>query len=579
MDQIAIPEQGLPSMKRKVLVVEDQEQVGLLIEHLLMEIDKFNVQHSSSAAHSIERIKAADKLPYDLILCDYHLGENTNGQQLLEHLRFERHIPRRTGFIMLTGDASYPAVASAVELVPDSYLLKPFTRDGLASRVRLAIEKREALKSVYAALDQPEPDWKAAVLACNAMIAEGNRFMLEALRVKAECQLRLGNWGDAASVYDKIVAWRPTAWAEVGRARAIRSMGRPELALDKLKATLHLFPQFVAAYDELAALALESGHAQMAQEILEKAHVIVPSNRRSRQLGLLALDNGNLELACKHLRVVVDRDRYGLMRSTEDFFGLASALHQLDRHDEAITVLDSLKDHFPETRPLTVRKMTAEAMVKLACERIGDARQTVRDALELRDDRMEPRTQLELAEACHHCGEEVAGRKIFLHVAENWQEDPKVVASVRTIMARVVDPEECTRVIDYSLQELVAANNDAAALMKAGRIEEVIAKMEVIAKRLPNHATVQANFTQALLTWLEQHAHPKLMELPYDSRPRRYLATAREHLKRLAVINPTHPHLPSLQRHFAKLTGETGLAAKAIEESEPEEAASMLVGE
>ncbi|HJW25570.1 MAG TPA: response regulator [Rhodocyclaceae bacterium] len=566
-------------MRYKVLIVEDEEQVGLLVEHLLAEFDNFHVDHSASAAQSIDRINAARQEPYDLILCDYHLGENTNGQQLLEFLRFERRIPRRTGFIMLTGDASYPAVASAVELVPDSYLLKPFTRDALHSRVTLAVGKRQALKSVYEALDQPQPDWKTAVGACTAAIVEAGRFTLEALRIKAECHLKLGNWGEAASVYDKIVAWRPTAWAEVGRARALRNMGHPELALEKLKAALELFPQYVAAYDELAALALEDGQGAMAQEILERAHAIVPSNRRSRQLGLLALDNGDLETASRFLQVVVDRDRYGLMRSTEDFFGLASALRQLGRYDEAFTVLDSLKDHFPETRPLTVRKMAAEAMVKSACERHGDARQTVREALEIRDDRMEPRTQMELAEACHHCGEEEAGRRIFVHVAENWQEDPGIVAQVKTVMARVMEPEQSARMIDYTLQELVAANNEAAALMKAGKVDEVIGKMEVIAKRLPNHATVQANFIQALLVWLEQHAPPNLMELPYQSRPRLYLAAAREHLRRLAVINPAFPRLAPLQRGFAKLTGEVDVAAAAMRAQTPEEAAEMVVGE
>lgn len=566
-------------MKRKVLIVEDQEAVGFALEQLLMEIDNFHVDHTSSAAHSIERISAAQSDPYDLILCDYHLGDNTNGQQLLEFLRFERHIPRCTGFIMVTGDSSYPAVASAVELVPDGYLVKPFTRVGLAARVKHAVDKREALKKAYAALDQSEPDWEAASVACNGIISDGSGFVLDALRIKAECQLRLGRWGEAASVYDKIATWRPTAWAEVGRARALRNMGHPQLALEKLRAALKMFPQFVAAYDELAALALEDGQRRMALDILEQAHGIVPSNRRSRQLGLLALEEGDLERASKYLRVVVDRDRYGLMRSTEDFFGLATALRHLERHDEAFTVLDSLKEHFPETRPLTVRKMAAQAMVQAACNRSGDARQTVRDALEIRDDRMEPRTQLELAEACHHCGEEATGREIFLHVAENWQEHPLVVASVKTVMSRVVNAEEAERAIDYSLQELIAANNEAARLMKAGKLDEVIGKMEVIAKRLPNHATVQANYTQALLAWLEQHAPPKLMELPYQSRPRQFLAAAREHLRQLAAINPEHPRLGPLQRLFSQLAGEKGLAGKLSEEIPPEEPASMVVGE
>jgi len=566
-------------MKCKLLIVEDQDQVAVAIEHQLMGIGKFHVDQSRSATQAIDRINAAHKRPYDIILCDYNLGETTNGQQLFEYLRFERKIPRSTAFIMLTAESSYSAVASAVELVPDAYLLKPFTHDGLAQRINLALAKRDALKAAHAALDCKDPDWNAATTACNALILEGNRFALEALRLKAECQLKLGNWGEAATVYDKIIAWRPTAWAEVGRARALRGMGHPELALEKLKETLESFPQFVAAYDELAALAQERGETELAQQILERAHGIVPSNRRTRELGLLALENGDLEKASRYLQVVADKDLYGLMRSTEDFFGLVSALRQLGRHGEAVTVLDNLKDHFPETRPLTVRKMAAEAMVIAATGRVHDARKMVRDALELRDGRMEPRTQLELADACYQCGEQAEANEIFLHVAANWQENPKVVAQVKSTMARLQNPEEAAAMIDGSLRELVAINNQAAKLIKEGKLDEVVSKMEMVAKRLTNNATVQANFTQALLLWLEHNAPPNLMALPHHSKPRRYLSLARDHLKQLALVNASHPRLAALQRLFAKFSGETGIAETAAKEAAPEEAASMIVGE
>lgn len=564
--------------KSRVLIIEDQERVAGAIEHQLLQIGGFIVAQSRSASQALERISAAQKQPFDLLLCDYNLGENTNGQQLLEYLRHNRRIPRRTGFIMLTAESSYAAVASAVELVPDGYLLKPFTQDALDQRISAALGKREAMQSVYAALDQEEPDWNTAMSACNAIILAGNRYALEALKVKAECLISLGNWGEAATVYDKIVAWRPTAWAEVGRARALRHMGYPELAVDKLKAALQTFPQFVPAFDELASLAETQGEHEKAQQILEMAHAIVPSNRRTRQLGLLALENGDLKKASTYLKVVTEKDRHGLMRSTDDFFGLASALRQLGRHDEAITVLDGLKEHFPETRALTVRKMAAEALVVTASGRGHDARKRVRDAMELRTARMDPKTQLELAEACQACGEEETAREIFLHVAENWQEDPAVVAKVKSTMARAGNPEWAAGMVEASLRELIATNNEAAAMLKQGRVDDVVAKMEVVAKRLPNHATVQANYAQALLLWLEQNAPPALMDLPHHSKPRRYVTTAREHIRLLASVSPNHPRLPFLQRLFAKITGEQRVAAN-IGAQDEEESGTLVVGE
>lgn len=566
-------------MKCKTLIVEDQEGIAGAIEHQLLEIGGFNVDQCRNVTQALDRIGAAHKQPYDLILCDYNLGSGTNGQQLLEFLRHERRIPRRTAYIMLTAESSYSAVASAVELAPDAYLLKPFTHEGLSQRIGFAMAKRDAMKAVHAALDLPEPDFAAAVAACNALVLEASRFALEALKVKAECLLKLDNWGEAATVYDKIIAWRSTPWAEVGRARALRCMGHPELALEKLKATLQSFPQFVAAHDELAALAHDRGEAELAQQILEKAHGIVPSNRRTREVGLLALKNGDLEKASSFLRIVTEKDRYGLMRSTEDFFGLAAALRELKRCDEAVTVLDCLKDHFPETPQLVVRRTAAEAMVFTAANRAADARKKVRDALEMREGRMEPRTQLELAEACHACGEEEAAEEIFLHVAENWQEDGKVVAQVKAAMERVGRGDEADEMIEKSLRALVATNNQAAGLIKQGHFDEAVAKMEVVAKRLPNHATVQANYVQALLLCVEHLAPPNLMQLPIHSKPRLQIAAAREHMKQLATINRAHPRLAALQRLFAKLTGETGIAEKAARESVPLEPASMVVGQ
>lgn len=162
----------------KTLIIEDIEKVALVIEQQLRQTKHEGVVHRSRNVElALGRISAAREEPYDLILCDFNLGEGTNGQQLLEYVRSERLIPRKTAFIMLTAEASYSKVASAVELIPDGYLLKPFTLEGLSQRIDAALEKREALKDALAFIDQEPPDYPAAIKACNAIIISGSRFV------------------------------------------------------------------------------------------------------------------------------------------------------------------------------------------------------------------------------------------------------------------------------------------------------------------------------------------------------------------------------------------------------------------
>jgi tetratricopeptide (TPR) repeat protein len=564
--------------KIKTLILEDVEGVAIAIERQLLQMKNFQVDHSRNVAQALDRISAARHAPYDLILCDYLLGECTNGQQLLEFLRSEELIPRQTAFIMVTGDASYDVVASAVELAPDAYLLKPFTYNGLEKRIAHAMAKREELRAAHLCIDNEKPDWVAAIKLCNVMVLANNRFSLDALKLKAECLITLDRWGEAADVYDKIIAWRPTSWAEVGRARTLRQAGHPEIAERNLLLTIDNFPTFVAAYDELAALAEQRDDSQSAQAFMEIAHSIVPSNRRTRGLGLMALQNGDLEKAVRLLKIVTERDRYGLKRSPEDFFMLAAALRRLNRHDEAMAALDTLKEHFPETPALQVRKMAAEAMILAAVKRSYEAQNRVRAALKLCHEQMEPRAQLELAEACYTSNEREAGQKLFVHVAENWQEDPNVCALVQEVVHRAGLGAEGMMLIKQSVENLMRINNQAVRKIEEGRFEEVIGDLEMLAKRLPNHATVQANFVHAILLWLKEAAPQNLMDLPLESKPRKKFSLAETHLRLLSDITPQHVHLEPLERLFANLMSWFTAKKGGQNYQNTEEASSMESG-
>lgn len=564
-------------MAIKTLIIEDQDSVAAAIDHQLRDTGDYFTHQSRTAANALDRINAARATPYDLVLCDYNLGAATNGQQLLEYLRTDRHMPYRTAFIMLTAEAAYGAVASAVELIPDAYVIKPFTQEILMSRVQHAMQKRDALMPVYHHLDQPIPDYPAALSACNTLILNSNRYVLEVLKLKADILMRQKQWSEASHVYDKILAWRSVPWAQVGMARVLRLMDYPDKAKLRLDQALADFPMYVAAYDEVAALKEAEGDLAAAQAVLEKAHSIVPSSRRSRTIGLMALDNANPEKACDYLRVVIDRERYGLTRSTEDFFGLATCYRVLGRLADAQATIDSISQFFPETRPLKARKLAASALVHAAAGRPYDARRLVEEALSYLDLSTEPRTQLEVAEASVACGDNAEADRLFKHVAENWQEQSRVLALVRQTVLRSGRGEEGLTRVDSSLRELARLNNEAIEMMQNHYLDKAVEKLALVAERLPNHAMVQANFVQALLLVVEDEAPANIDELPPQAKVRRRLDTARKHLKKLVALDEQHPRLRELQRQFACFTGETDIAEQAMMEFVHTELASMEV--
>ena len=79
---------------------------------------------------------------FDVILSDYLLGDGRSGQQLLEELRRFDLVPDETVFIMVTAEQTYEQVLSAMELVPDDYILKPFSPHEVVHRIRVTLLRR-----------------------------------------------------------------------------------------------------------------------------------------------------------------------------------------------------------------------------------------------------------------------------------------------------------------------------------------------------------------------------------------------------------------------------------------------------
>ena len=104
----------------KVMVIEDYEGMRMLIGRCLADLGYVSVRLKANAD---EALAALCSEQFDLIICDYQLG-NGDGLQFLKSIR-DNPATGDTKFIMLTGSDDRDILRKAVEFGVNEYITKP----------------------------------------------------------------------------------------------------------------------------------------------------------------------------------------------------------------------------------------------------------------------------------------------------------------------------------------------------------------------------------------------------------------------------------------------------------------------
>ena len=179
----------------KVLLIDDMATMRTTLRQQLQQIDVNTVDQASSANEALRFLK---KGRYDLILCDYYLGNNTDGQQFLELIKEAGLLPPATIFFMVTAESSYNFVSTAGECLPDDYLIKPFTATNLRARLERLFDRKGEMTAVNARL--AARDLPGVISECDKLIEQRSKVSVDALRAKGQALLDLGRYDDAKRI-------------------------------------------------------------------------------------------------------------------------------------------------------------------------------------------------------------------------------------------------------------------------------------------------------------------------------------------------------------------------------------------
>ncbi|MCV2357613.1 response regulator [Paucibacter sp. TC2R-5] len=325
---------GLDPSRMKALIIDEGELSRSVLSNMLRDMGVPTVHSARRPESARSMIKNASPA-YDIIITDFHFtpqsSHDLTGQDLLDELRQARGLPMQTAFIMVTDEARYQHVADAVEGALDDYLLKPFNARQFDERLRVILERKYALREVFAAIDAGE--FGQAASLCEAMFAASATYRVYAARIGSELYLRLGQIDAAKRMFEALLATKAVPWARLGLAKIELANADSATACRTLETLLADNPAYVDAYDVYGRALLEEMKFEAAVDMLAKAVQITPGNvARLQKLGSLQLFLGDSESAARHLGAALT---IGLHSRALDFQGVvALGIACLDIGDE-----------------------------------------------------------------------------------------------------------------------------------------------------------------------------------------------------------------------------------------------------
>jgi tetratricopeptide (TPR) repeat protein len=332
---------------------------------LIAQLRELGVGHVAQCSRLLDARRKLEETSFDVVICEQHFERETgSGQDLLDDLRRNQLLPFHTVFVMITAEATYSKVAEAAESALDAYLLKPHTAARLSDRILQARERKQALRSIFSAIDAQ--DFEQAATLCQERFESRETYWLYAARIGAELLLRLGRLAEAQTLFETVIEAKTLPWARLGVARAQLENGQPAKAATTLESLIRDDDAYADAYDVMGRAQFELGNFQNALATYQMATRLTPGSiSRLLKHGMLAYYSGEksegVELLDRASRLGLDskmfdpqallllafarldnNDQRGLQRTVEQLTRLRDRSHDPARPHRLLHMAESL---------------------------------------------------------------------------------------------------------------------------------------------------------------------------------------------------------------------------------------------
>jgi tetratricopeptide (TPR) repeat protein len=492
---------GVNWADKRYLIVDDFVGVRQLLREALRSLGARHIDQASSGGEAIGMLA---RLQYDVILCDFNLGEGKSGQHVLEEARIRGMLMPSCVWLMVSAEKSVEAVMGAAEHQPDAYIIKPITEGVLLTRLNRAWQK----KQIFQEIDQAylEKDYLRAARLCGEAASRNKLHEIDLLRMRATLLLKAGEPEQARLVYEKVLQERDYNWARTGVGKIRMANGDNEAARQMFQGVIAENRFYLDAYDQLARSLQNMGRIEESCEVLERAAKLSPNSvPRQRALGAAALKIGNIALAERAFRKCLQVGEYSIMKTVDAYFGLARVLGQKNDAKEALQLLAAAQRDFSGSM-VELRSKITEGLVY---HESGDYRRARKSGDELEEmlasDMLRPDTPtcLEMATLLFAVGVKDAPVELLCYVVRNNDDNTVIHDEVQRIFDKARMGEEGAALINSARREASEMMNKGVLLWKTNKLDEAVAWMREARRSLPDNMRILFNSAQILISHMQ----------------------------------------------------------------------------
>ena len=511
-----------------ILIIDDFESMRTMLRDFVRSMGAARVDIAGNAR---EAISLLGNKTYDLVICDFNLGDGPNGQQVLEEARMHNMVGVSTIWIMVTAEMTHDMVMSTAEVKPDDYLLKPINKALLESRLSRQITRKQSLGPIEAAIK--ERDYHSALAHCEQQLSTKTPNPQEVLRIKSELLMKVGDYEGATFLFDTVLAVRAVPWAKTGLGRILFHTQKYASAKKIFEQVLQEHSMYMEASDWLAKTCAMLGDTVQAQQVLLEAVKTSPNSPiRQKLLGDAAYKNGDLDVALAAFEKTIRISEFSPYKNPSAYAGLAKVLADTDEHQDALRVLDRGKKMFAHNPEATIQTTSVESVVYCQMGETEKADAAITEVERLIDelsDIMSAEVSIDVAKALFKLGRKEKACTLLRDVVKNNHENAEISRCVEAAFEEEGLAEEGQALIAKSRQEVIAINNEGVMLAKNGDSQGGANLLREAAKKLPNNDTILVNLCGLLIGLMSK-----------DGKDDQLIAEVRHLLDRVGQLNPAN---------------------------------------
>ncbi len=489
--------------KKTFLIVDDYEGMRGIMRDILGRAGTPRIEFATSGGSALSML---ERNHYDAVLCDLHLGQGKNGQQVLEEVRARSLIAPHTVWLMISAEKTPDMIMGTAETRPDDYLVKPITETLLFTRLQRQIDKKIVLAPIEQAMRDHE--YLRAMRLVDQLLDKPGAYTWELKRLKSELALLTGDLEQARAIFEDALRQRDLPWARLGLARILFQDSRLEEALEHLLKVTGGSRSYLDAHDWLARTLEGLGDLAGAQQALERALSVSPhvANRQS-SLGQVAARRGDLDTAARAFTRGIELARSSPHASVEPYLSLARVFLERGEISEASKVVERLGSDMKQDASAQFLTRVMEIPIRMKSGETHLARQRLSElATELREDAhlLPPELAFDLGGPLMELGDRVTSDALFASLLANQHEHPDYANRVRALYAEAGREDEGSRLVEEATRSAMEIMDKGVRLSRAGKLDEALELLRGARFKLPGNPRLLLNHAYLLISYMEQ---------------------------------------------------------------------------